>query len=47
MGFSDYCLSHVKMFKERGLQILTGLSERIDEWHDFIKRVRQNAQKDD
>ncbi|CDW71853.1 ef-hand calcium-binding domain-containing protein 6-like [Stylonychia lemnae] len=47
IGFSDYCQTHVKMFKERGLQILTGLTEKIPDWKTFIKRIRQNVQKDD
>ena len=46
-GFSDYCLNHVKMFKEKGIQILTGLTDKIPDWPVFIKRIRQAAEKDD
>lgn len=48
VGFSDYCSTHVKMFKEQGLQVLAGLSERLGpRWPSFLRRVRQAAETDD
>jgi Ca2+-binding EF-hand superfamily protein len=35
------------MFKEKGLQIITGLTTKIKEWPHFIKKLRENADPDD
>lgn len=47
VGCSDYCLIHIKMFKEKGLQIMSSLCDRIAEWPKFIKQLKSLADKDD
>jgi hypothetical protein len=47
VGFSDYCSIHVKMFKEKGTQLLSKLIERVKDWKFFIKKIRREASKDD
>jgi len=39
-GYSDYCSLHVKMFKEKGTQLLVALTEKLGKaWPQFIHRI--------
>jgi hypothetical protein len=35
------------MFKEKGTLILTKFTEQVKDWPTFIKKVRNNVEKDD
>ena len=47
-GYSDYCLVHLKMFKEKGTEILLKITSKIGKnWTSFIQRVTSETEKDD
>lgn len=46
-GFSNYCVVHLKMARERGTQALAAISERVSDWQKFITRISQEVDKED
>jgi Ca2+-binding EF-hand superfamily protein len=47
VGCSDYCSIHLKMFKEKAILLVTGLTKKIPDWKAFINKLRQAADRED
>mmetsp|Transcript_12643 Transcript_12643/g.12451 ORF Transcript_12643/g.12451 Transcript_12643/m.12451 type:complete len:268 (+) Transcript_12643:762-1565(+) len=44
---SDYCTVHWKFFKEKGIQYITSLTQKVKDWPLFIKKVKERATPED
>jgi hypothetical protein len=46
VGASDYCDIHLKMFKEKGINIMTKVSQKVKDWPKFMKDLKNQVDKE-